>query len=668
MLISILVALLLPIHVESGEYSIVFETASPLGVQLDSSLRVAGFSRAADGSRMPAETSGWLRRGDVLEAVNRTRVAGLSLATVTSLIATTAPPRELTFSAPGSRAEEMAQFLGGPRGIHGHSGVLEVSSRDGGASYGGAPFLQAAFGGQLSCAASPLVLASPPQGCGVYHSSVIAAGAIVIVERGGCAFMDKAAIAEAAGAFGLVVLNDKGNSFLRMPADEAEAAKLDLSIPVVMVDAGPGADALRMIVGGSVRDERAPVSRALKQAQEINGVTALLVARSKEINIDGGVLGRLVPEGLACKPWRRAAASPTAAPSRSIVMGDADAAGGRLYLFAPNARVDDAIDGRPANSGVGRVQASYEPELRGSTVHRVRADVDALGGTAFNRGVRVGFERADRAARAFTAGARSVPALDAARAERDEAALLSNEEGSLAHDGDAVAAAAGPSPEAVTTYIAALQANASAVTEFVRSTFGAAKLPASRLHLVAADPADACSPLSPVPRDTAVFVTRGGCEFAQKARTVASAGGVVMILSSGGKTVFAAQCGTTCDDGLASALMVSRAGADSIAALLSLPILRSSKWPRASIVVFGDAARAAAWAELAQLLDPRSWPDTPALRKKAYLRLSRAHHPDKSAGAQERFEVLAFLFRRANHFWDAASEPDFVETGDVPLR
>ncbi len=673
MLASFLIVLLLPCRVQSSEFSVVF-AASPLGLQLDSSLRVAGFSRAADGSRMPAETSGWLRRGDVLEAVNRTRVAGLSLATVTALIASTDPPRELTFSAPGTpRAEEMAKFLGGPRGIHGHAGTLELSARDGGASLGGAPFLQAAFGGQLSCAASPLVLASPPQGCGVYRSSVLAAGAIVVVERGGCAFTDKAAIAQAAGAFGLVVLNDVGNSFLRMPADEDEAAKLDLSIPVVMIDAGPGADALRRIVGGGARDnERAPIARApLRAEQQLSGATALLVARSKENAIGGGVLGRLIPEGLACKPWRRAAALPTAAPPRAALIGDAGAAAGRLFLFAPNARIADADLKRTPETGGedGAPTAGEAQELSGRAVPVVRAAVDALGGTAFHRGVRVGFENADRAARAFTAGARSASAIDAARAERDKAARLANEDDARSQGGDADADGdARPSPAFVAAHVSALQASASAVTEFVRSPFGAETLPESRLHLVAADPADACSPLSPVPRDTAVFVTRGGCEFSQKVRAVASAGGVLMVLSSGGKTVFAAQCGASCDDGLAPALMVSATGADSITALLSAPAQPASEWPRASIVVFGDAARAAAWAELALLLDPRAWPDTAALRKKTYLRLSRAHHPDKSTGAQERFEVLAFLFRRANHHWDAASEPDFVEVGDVPLR
>lgn len=672
MFAAFLITLFLPCRVQSSEFSVVF-AASPLGLQLDSSLRVAGFSRAADGSRMPAEASGWLRRGDVLEAVNRTRVAGLSLATVTGLIASTDPPRELTFSAPGTpRAEEMAKFLGGPRGIHGHAGMLEISARDGGASLGGAPFLQAAFGGQLSCAASPLVLASPPQGCGVYRSSVVAAGAIVVVERGGCAFTDKAAIAQAAGAFGLVVLNDAGNSFLRMPADEDEAAKLDLSIPVVMVDAGQGADALRKIVGGGARDERAPVSRApLRAEQQLSGATALLVARSGENAVGGGVLGRLIPEGLACKPWRRAAASPTAAPQRTALIGDAGAAAGRLFLFAPNARIADAdLKGLPETSGVdGALTSGEAQELSGRATPEVRAVVDALGGTAFNRGVRVGFENADRAVRAFTAGARSASAIDAARAERDEAARLAKEDDARSRGGDADADGdARPSPAFVAAHMTALQASASAVTEFVRSPFGAETLPESRLHLAAADPPDACFPLSPVPRDTAVYVTRGGCEFSQKARAVANAGGVLMILTSGGKTVFAAQCGASCDDGLAPALMVSAAGADSITALLSAPVQPASKWPRASIVVFGDAARAAAWAELALLLDPRAWPDTAALRKKTYLRLSRVHHPDKSTGAQERFEVLAFLFRRANHHWDAASEPDFVEVGDVPLR
>jgi hypothetical protein len=50
-----------------------------------------------------------------------------------------------------------------------------------------------------------------------------------VVERGLCTFSDKAAIAQGLGAVGVVVLNDVGNAFVRMPIDEREAARLELA-------------------------------------------------------------------------------------------------------------------------------------------------------------------------------------------------------------------------------------------------------------------------------------------------------------------------------------------------------------------------------------------------------------------------------------------------------
>ena len=249
-------------------FTVTFDTARALGLQLDSSLRVTSFSRDASGGKMPAERTGWIHVGDTLLTVNGERVAGVSLSTATAIISRAALPRVLGFSGPpgSNRAAEMRGVFDGPAGIHGHEGQLELATRAGGVALGAAPFLQAMFGGPMSCAAAPLVLADPPHGCAAYTNTGGAFGAIAVVERGLCTFSDKAAIAQGLGAVGVVVLNDVGNAFVRMPIDEREAARLDITVPVVMVDAGRGAETLRLLLSGSAVPRSGPGGRGAAAA------------------------------------------------------------------------------------------------------------------------------------------------------------------------------------------------------------------------------------------------------------------------------------------------------------------------------------------------------------------------------------------------------------------
>ena len=79
-----------------------------------------------------------------------------------------------------------------------------------------------------------------------------------------------------------------------------------------------------------------------------------------------------------------------------------------------------------------------------------------------------------------------------------------------------------------------------------------------------------------------------------------------------------------------------------------------------TLTFIGNADAFPAWEELNGLLPPSSWSEDAAARKKTYQRLARIHHPDKSTGSQERFTLLAFLYKRANAHYDPGSEPNFV--------
>ena len=79
-----------------------------------------------------------------------------------------------------------------------------------------------------------------------------------------CAFCDKAVLAQAAGALGLVVLNGRGMGELtRMPIASTEGA--DIALPAVMISAEDG-DALRALAASAASAAAASSFRVVKKA------------------------------------------------------------------------------------------------------------------------------------------------------------------------------------------------------------------------------------------------------------------------------------------------------------------------------------------------------------------------------------------------------------------
>ena len=77
-----------------------------------------------------------------------------------------------------------------------------------------------------------VVLASPRNGCGSFQNEAALANAIVIVERGGCRFSDKAINVQTADGAAIVVVNDDGPA-IRMPFAEDET--VSVHVPSLMV-------------------------------------------------------------------------------------------------------------------------------------------------------------------------------------------------------------------------------------------------------------------------------------------------------------------------------------------------------------------------------------------------------------------------------------------------
>ena len=123
------------------------------------------------------------------------------------------------------------------------------------------PFLVAHFGGITSCSKTKVwhltergracsaclcecptalnfavgvqvVLGAPANGCGSFRNEQALANAIVIVERGGCRFTDKAMNVQTADAAAVIVVNDDGPA-IRMPFSEDD--KVTIHIPSLMV-------------------------------------------------------------------------------------------------------------------------------------------------------------------------------------------------------------------------------------------------------------------------------------------------------------------------------------------------------------------------------------------------------------------------------------------------
>jgi hypothetical protein len=76
------------------------------------------------------------------------------------------------------------------------------------------------------------VLASPRNACGSFENEAALANAIVLVERGGCRFTDKAMNVQTADGAVMILINDDGPA-IRMPAAEDDTDVVH--VPSLMV-------------------------------------------------------------------------------------------------------------------------------------------------------------------------------------------------------------------------------------------------------------------------------------------------------------------------------------------------------------------------------------------------------------------------------------------------
>lgn len=237
-------------HHLDHEFDLVFDTAEPLGVELDERLRVTKFRRGSDGSMGAAERTGWVSIGDRLVSVNERSTEGASLRDAVTMIHRASLPRIIRFHtrAHSDRIRQMEREMAARKSQQSAAGHLLFSYQD--IPQGNFSFVQALFGGPPSCTPMRVVEAEPLNGCSELRNDPDElAGAIVVVARGVCAFSDKAANVQMYGGAGVLVLNNQGPAF-RMPATEYERGEVTISAVMVGEDV---ADSVRHVLEHGVK-------------------------------------------------------------------------------------------------------------------------------------------------------------------------------------------------------------------------------------------------------------------------------------------------------------------------------------------------------------------------------------------------------------------------------
>ena len=157
-------------------------------------------------------------------------------------------PKVLRFVAKNGedRAAALARFKANEGNFDGATGHVEVH-KDGVPS-GRFPFVQALFGRNATCEFAKVVVANPPDACTALVNEKEVVGAIVLVQRGDCAFASKAMNVQTAEGIGMVLMNDRVGAVFRMPQNTGDLEG-PVEIAAVMVTELDGVALQRVLKG-----------------------------------------------------------------------------------------------------------------------------------------------------------------------------------------------------------------------------------------------------------------------------------------------------------------------------------------------------------------------------------------------------------------------------------
>jgi hypothetical protein len=197
---------------------VLVRSADSLGVKLDAMLTVTGFQRMTSGAMHELQGSGMVKIGDRLLSVNGVTLdhsKSQRLQVAARELKMAAPPRLLRFLVPSSEEPRQAaaakatavadradaadatadaaasSSVAAAAAVAELSAYLDVSEGADAAQH--LPVVRASFGARAPCGKMLLQDVDPPDACSSLLNAAELAGALAVVQRGGCDFVQKVA-------------------------------------------------------------------------------------------------------------------------------------------------------------------------------------------------------------------------------------------------------------------------------------------------------------------------------------------------------------------------------------------------------------------------------------------------------------------------------------------
>ncbi|KAG6623952.1 Protease-associated domain, PA [Phytophthora cinnamomi] len=244
---------------EAQQFSVVVATSAPLGLRLSDKLEVLEFVADSEGRGRAVEASGLAEIGDRLIAVNDVSLEGFALQKAVAELQAAELPRTLRFQTHDGRCIQPP-----PAAIK--ESVIEAATAS---AFTYDPSNEETFdyvvasvgdkttefklyavlssdGSPPSCAFRELVLARPFDGCSPLSIDVTNKY-VLVPSVFGCPMHQKAAMADEAGAKGVIFVQRVGEKPMRVRIPPASSLPHPINIPLVMVSTDSGARLLEQM-------------------------------------------------------------------------------------------------------------------------------------------------------------------------------------------------------------------------------------------------------------------------------------------------------------------------------------------------------------------------------------------------------------------------------------
>ncbi|KAL4105774.1 hypothetical protein PRIC1_003832 [Phytophthora ramorum] len=253
---------------EAQQFAVVVATTAPLGLRLSERLEVLEFVADSEGRGRAVEASGLAEIGDRLVAVNEVSLEGLTLQKAVGELQMAELPRTLRFQTHDGRCIQRPAAAIKESVIEAEtaSAVIYDSTNEENFDYVVSSIgekseeiklyaVLSSDGAPPSCAFRELALARPFDACAPLSINVTDKYVLVPTVFG-CPMHQKAAIADEAGAKGVVFVQRVGEKPLRVRIPPASSLPHPITIPLVMVSTDSGARLLEQMASVRPRESQ----------------------------------------------------------------------------------------------------------------------------------------------------------------------------------------------------------------------------------------------------------------------------------------------------------------------------------------------------------------------------------------------------------------------------